>query len=1170
MEIEGSQLSDPEKRAEASRFAEELLSAASSADREVAAEMLLKAAEIYHSALGDLQVASSLLRRALQANPHSKPALARLRDIAEVRGDWSELADVLEAVSRLPMNDEQRALLSAERGDLLAGRLGRIAEARGLYREAARLSADSELRDGAREAAERIEAILSERRPHGPPADWHPVARSAVAIESLRPGGERVRADSGTLDRDRDRGPGAPHFRLLRAQGRLLELLEALVGLADRSENPAGAQAALREAAQLAAGPLADMNRAIELYARILERDPIDEEILAEAIARGVRQGQLDIARRVLPRLEQNARARIIGELAQAATVAGDERAALEYRAAAFEDAPAEPASFQAAVQILRSKQDEEGLGRALEKRLRAVDDTAERRAILFELATLREARGQVREAAEALLESIRTAGGEEEVTDALAAIDRLSVQARDRTLLTRAHGAAAARSGIAPEAKAQHMRELVRILGEELGDDAGAKAALRELDATTLAEGDPAPRGAPESAARGKDARAAAVGAGGRPETGLRARPRLAIDPASDPFSALDGRPLTAAPVSDSDWGQAVQLHSLDTVIDERLSAEERSRLLDTIHGDAQDVQRADPQLSASWTEPRDPLEGPADDAPTPISGIGVVVVADEERSAAPAPEAPHVAIELPATRSRPSDVVLASLRRGELDEALDVLSASVVSKSQEVETGLWIKAGRLAVELGRESDAQACFARAVEVSKDEIPLATDARRALSGVNARLGAYRAAAQAIAPLLRARSEGDFGGPPEPAERAEDLLLLGRCNARAGDRATARAAFEEALGAALPTSAVAAGELVGLLAIDQDAVAIAELASRIETRGLTGELRAEWLVALAGAWRELPDPPAAKAALTEALAIDRTSLKAAEMLVALGQGAGRDAWIDEGLRELRLRSIGSGTLNRAFAAAAVLVAREVAEDNDRSTYESLRVALRSRPRAPLGLDWIRAWLDGAGSGSDRGADRSSVDLDGRGSISADLIAPGPPAFEAIVPEPALAEAIDVAAMAVGLGRIDLYRLEPGKGPIELRFDPVPALGLGADLLGGGMPHRALRFEIARAVVALAEPRLARSFADPPSEGGGPASRGVVALDRAAMVLSGDPAVAIGRVGARTARGGALAELAVSRELPELWSRLGLGIPTRAGLFAERPAAQGAVAKGSTRD
>jgi tetratricopeptide (TPR) repeat protein len=1222
MELDGTPLVDPDARARAIRLAEELEHAASSLEPELAAEMYVKAADIHHTSLGDDSRASSLLRRAIQADGRCLAAIARLRDIAAERSDWAELANVLDLASKVVTSEEQRAHLIAQRGDVLGRKLGRIAEARGLYREAARLSPVASLKEAALEAAGRIESILSEKKPLGQTnvVEWSavspvPVAfdaleretvrrdrtetdpaagvaqqffrRATVLLDKKEKDAARSLVDSGLqLDPDSDTGRQLLR-KILRAQSKHKELLDALISLAHRSRFEASKESALLEAAQLAAGPLSDVERALELYQECLSREPLSEQALAEAVLRGVGHGVLDVARRVLPQADRARRSALLEQLAEAAAVAGDERAARDLRAAAFDDAPGDPRSFQAAVEVLRSKRNDMGLVRVLELRRRATKDQAEKRAIAFELASLYESQGQARDAAESFLDSIRLAGADDDISYAVSAIDRLSRAVRDRTIATRAHGAAAAREGIAPELRAKHLFELARILEHDLGEDEAARAAREEAES---------------SVSRSRDA----------VDASLAQPPKLAAVPILDPieqklFRPLDadgGGPERSATMTDADWSIAIEQQRrssrlLDTIVDESLSEAERARMraaegepigwsierdavetLESVRileplvdGEAGEASEDEPPTIRIASRPRAiqmpeivEIEEPVELEPVEVEGSSASAIEapedrtldetsskdtlddggirieepilDDEREIdrtqvislrtassvieaeppeppepepKPIPSAPELApLSPPKTACA---AIVAALRASALGHALDLLAASVVAGDPTVPPALWLRAAELAVARDRPVEAESCLQRLLELSGADGDLEAKARRMLADVNVKLGAPELAAAALAPLVE--RAGD--------ERARLLLEIGRLRRDAGDLEGAKSMFEEAraLGSARLEASI---DLLRVLSAQKDAAGISRLDSEME--GRAKERSAPWLSALGEAKGAAGDVQGARDALLLALSAERIDLRPAEALFDLAHRSGRSDWIDEALRELRARATETNELSRAFLIAAVLVARGAHHEQDRMTYESLRGAFRTRPRAPLARGWIETWLSQTHESS---AALPAVSLGERIAI-----------------EGAIREALDTAQRAFGIERIEVMRLTGATGRCVAIAAPSYAIAIADGLLEARM-LKGLRFDLARAVAALVDPRLlpavdVQNGADVPES----IMPFVQILDRAGLLLSGDAAIALETVGPKTARGEALTAFAASRTPVDLWAEIGLGV------------------------
>lgn len=1072
-------LTDPEARAAAFHEAEKLAHEADKLAGEAAAEKLIQAADVLRHQLEDLVHAAAMLRRAIQADPRSIAALSRLREVSEARADWLELSDVLELLQRRAIDEEERADLLAKRGDVLGRKLGRIAEARSVYREVARVTRDEGLKRASTEASAKIDQILSERRSASTfaGAPWPPVAearnterdaesstanlfkRAAVLLER----GDRVEAralvDAG-LAVDPDSEEGRQLLRkILRPQNRHGELMEALVRLADRSRRPESAKSALREAAQIASSALQHLERAIALWARVLESEPIDEAVLGEAVLRGVGQGRFDLAARVLPRWDALRRAELIERLAGNALLRGDDQAALELRAAAFFDDPREVRSFQAAVEILRAKKDETNLARALELRSKACEDPTERRAVLFELASLREILGQPMEAAEALLESIRISSAEDDVNDALSSIDRLSTTARERTLLTRAHGAAAAREGLENAERARHLLELAVIL-EELGDADSARAARSEAEAAR----------------------------------GMGERPPIQI---VDPFTSFEADPSIRAMqnATDSDWSKAVELTSMDTLIDRSLSAQERERLhRATLEAARRSGSPVDEQIGWHISEAaRDTLDS--------VRVLPSLLPADEDAAVTPA-ALPAALSDMPAPAADPIEEIRVAVRRGQLEAALAKLASTMVDgEHPPADARLWLDAGNLARSFGRHEDAERCLSRAIDLADSDV-LARTARRSLAEAFIAAGAYRDAALALIPTVEAdRTQG--------RERALELSRIGELFFRDGDLFMAAGWLDDALNED-PACASAAIALVSIFAAKEDRAGVAELSAKVERASLAMAQRARWLTALGEAKRALGDRSGAQDAFALALVSDPLLIEPAESLIELGREASRADWIDDGLRELRARALARGSRSRGFLASALLVARGSAHEDDRATYESLRVALPSKPRAPIDARALLASLSGA--------DRATAPLSEPAPIARDV------RFES----PVMREVIDaLEASLTG-------------APVA-----VSALGLGEDLAKKDL-KKAIFFDVARRYLATQSPD---ALAVEP------------VLDRAALVILQDPLIALETVGLGSSRGDELIAFAASGALPELWSLHGLGLDGRAGRTS-------AVAKGES--
>lgn len=471
--------------------------------RDEVVRLCLELAQLRRQRLGDVEGALAALRRAVQVEPGHRLVLNRYAQLCAGAERWAELVDVLELSARAARDDDERARVLAHRGDVLGKKLGRIAEARGVYREVARLAQDPALGAAAREAVERIDLILDPQR-GAAPRERTFVGRLRGSQEpppslSERPmvGDERVeqllRAGRGAMEAGRlvdaraaieqalamrPRAEAALRLRheLLRAEGRWDELLRLLVAESEEAPSPSLAAARLGEAAELAAERLDDWVAATRALRRALAYPGQEEITVARAALLGVRRGHYAVARELRPDLEPDVRAGWLEQLASAASATGDGRAADAIRAVGFEDAVADVGFFQARVRVLEAAGDALGVEEALLRRMRRVTDPDERRAMAWELAASCEAQGRPRDAVAPLVELVVRAQSDDEVAEALVAIERLAGAAHDRALFVRGLEAASHR------ARGEVTRWLVmlaRVLRDELLDAEGARAAL-------------------------------------------------------------------------------------------------------------------------------------------------------------------------------------------------------------------------------------------------------------------------------------------------------------------------------------------------------------------------------------------------------------------------------------------------------------------------------------------------------------------------------------------------------------------------------------------------------------------------------------------------------------------------------------------------------------------
>lgn len=290
------------------RLAEELEATGIALAGDVGVEMLVRAADIRHTELDDPRAAMVLLRRVLKDAPHARLAIGRALHLAQSMEAHEDLADLLALGARATEKHATRARLVVRRADVLATKLGRIAEARGLYREAARLTPHTPLAADAERAANRIdERLHAEREGRPGRVDLNPVETGPLRFDEM----------SEATEDDPD------------------EALE-------------------------------------QLRLQIGARAPLDQSLVEKAIGIGLSKNLYDVAARVLPWMSQARRVALLDEIASGADGAHDPVAANRVRAAAFADAPNQREYFEAIVRVVEAKDDQEGLARVLERRAAA------------------------------------------------------------------------------------------------------------------------------------------------------------------------------------------------------------------------------------------------------------------------------------------------------------------------------------------------------------------------------------------------------------------------------------------------------------------------------------------------------------------------------------------------------------------------------------------------------------------------------------------------------------------------------------------------------------------------------------------------------------------------------------------------------------------------------
>ena len=289
---------------------------ATSADEAV--DAWLELAALRKNELQDVEGSISALRRAIQVQPGHRTALNRYAQACAVAERWSELVDVLELSARAARSRDERARVLAHRGDVLGKKLGRIAEARSMYRDVVRLSQDESLVQAAREAVERIDGLLGQQRSaprertfvgrlrapsmdgvHAPPpgsdrpsiteekVDHHNRA-ARLALEEGRRIDARAWVEQALAMRPWNPTALTIRHDILRSEGRWDDLIKLLVVESEEAPNPGQAAQALREAADTTADALGDFDGAIALHRRALDysRGYADEAAVCGIAAR--------------------------------------------------------------------------------------------------------------------------------------------------------------------------------------------------------------------------------------------------------------------------------------------------------------------------------------------------------------------------------------------------------------------------------------------------------------------------------------------------------------------------------------------------------------------------------------------------------------------------------------------------------------------------------------------------------------------------------------------------------------------------------------------------------------------------------------------------------------------------------------------------------------------
>lgn len=952
MSIEAPQpagLSAPRSKEDLLREALELEDGAHRAsDRLQGVGLLLRAAELRQSGLGDAEGARTLLRRAVQLVPEHRQALNRYTQLCVSEERWEELAQVLDLSAKAAKDDEERARVLAHRGDVLGRKLGRLAEARSMYREVARLALDPGLKSAAEQAVRQLEQLLLSQSkkggrertfvgrvkglsepappPPGPtqpptPASERAFALVQEAIEALnagRMGEARQLVEQSLALRPWNSAGLSARRSILRKEGRLEDLLRLLVAESEEAPEPKIAQAALLEAVEVAAESLADLDGALVLSRRLLMQFGIDDDTLARVASLAAEHGRLEIGKRLLPELSAEARAARFVALAATREAVGDQRGATMLYAVAFDDRPEDLRLFEARVQALASQADSTLLEASLRRRLSVTPDPDERRALAWELASRAEASGRLRDGATALVTFISGAGRDGDVSEALQVVDRLAGQLSDRALLVRAHEASVQSPGLSDEELGRRWASLGRFRRDELWDVEGAELAFVRAQALGQA-----------TAQELADLRRGitALGADSVPPQ----RPALLDDQTIEmdgPLSAL----VDLGPEPITEQRPIPRLVDPEPVPLSRPISVEQSLATDP----ERPVEAAPAAVAA--TDPEATVSEPM--GPPPPSAAALVVLSDGEATqdlgpppqAAPAPEVveePPALVEPPAVVEEPPAAPLTPFAATQA-ATLDLALAGVREAALEPPTdpASWLSLGRWALAEDRPLDAEACFDRGIDAAQ-----AMGAKVALAAVlESSFGPSRP------PSHRVLS---FDGLRGAAFAARARGIAEGFSGQAVEEAWIEAAAEADPGAAPYTEALAS-----LLEARGDRAGLSALLGR---RGGFQDHKAEGRrgLRLAEVLADAGDLEGAGRAIGLALASLPLDIEPARRLVEIGLLALDLAQIAEGSRELRDRYLWQTELEPATAVSLVRAALDLDDADDQ-----LLVALAQRRRGTV--------------------------------------------------------------------------------------------------------------------------------------------------------------------------------------------------------------------------
>jgi len=285
-------------------------------DSELRKGMLREAAEIAETRMGDVDVAAEFIASLIETDDADVSALDALARLRSLQGRHTEVAELLARRARFTDDPAEATALRRRVAELYAGPIGDTERAVQAWRELLDFDPSD---TAAREAIERIyegterwrdlEEALRSRLDVAVSSE----ERAAIRLRLARLAEEKFCSNRDAVEYLRevlDEIPSHPEAgreleRLYTLEGRwndLVELLERRAEDCAAEGDTAGELAALVRIGELNERELKDVHRAIELYERVLERDPDHTRALAALARLAEADGQWERAVEMLHR----------------------------------------------------------------------------------------------------------------------------------------------------------------------------------------------------------------------------------------------------------------------------------------------------------------------------------------------------------------------------------------------------------------------------------------------------------------------------------------------------------------------------------------------------------------------------------------------------------------------------------------------------------------------------------------------------------------------------------------------------------------------------------------------------------------------------------------------------------------------------------------------------